>query len=335
MQPAAFRVQELNPAKMAMLYRTQFQMSKVSPGETVMCITDLATRREYVQAAFAAAEDLGADIYEMCVNSIPSWTKVGVATVGQCKGTLEAAKAADLIVIFHVPLFTKWLKEVMNGGTRVLMIIDDITEFSREQLKSEARLKQLVTTLATVVDKRDPSSDSRSSDVGDVARSIAEELGCERKDVDTAAFAGNLKNLGSLYIPPELMGRPLGELEDTARKSLTTSYITSANLLQGIDFEGPVVETIRQSQERVDGAGPQKLQGEGILLTSRIVAVAAAFVELTSPRDGSNGMSLEEASAQLLRDSGTMYDRRVVSALLNHLENHGGAIKWAHFLHRQ
>ena len=217
----------------------------------------------------------------------------------------------------------------------VLMIIDDITEFSREQLKSEARLKQLVTTLATVVDKRDPSSDSRSSDVGDVARSIAEELGCERKDVDTAAFAGNLKNLGSLYIPPELIGRPLGELEDTARKSLTTSYITSANLLQGIDFEGPVVETIRQSQERVDGAGPQKLQGEGILLTSRIVAVAAAFVELTCPRDGSNGMALEEASAQLLRDSGTMYDRRVVSALLNHLENHGGAIKWAHFLHRQ
>jgi 2,5-dihydroxypyridine 5,6-dioxygenase len=142
MQPAAFRVQELNPAKMAMLYRTQFQMSKVSPGETVMCITDLATRREYVQAAFAAAEDLGADIYEMCVNSIPSWTKVGVATVGQCKGTLEAAKAADLIVIFHVPLFTKWLKEVMNGGTRVLMIIDAPDDL--EQGLSPPGLKEAV-----------------------------------------------------------------------------------------------------------------------------------------------------------------------------------------------
>ena len=35
-----------------------------------------------------------------------------------------------------------------------------------------------------------------------------------------------------------------------------------------------------------------------------------------------------------LQESGTVFDRRVVSALLNHLENHGGAIKWAHFLRR-
>jgi 2,5-dihydroxypyridine 5,6-dioxygenase len=142
MQPAAFRVQEVNPAKLATLYRQQFEMSKVQRGETIMCISDLATRREYIQAAFAAADELGADIYEMCVNSIPSWTKVGVATVGKCKGTLDAAKAADLIVIFHVPLFTKWLKEVMNGGTRVLMIIDAPDDL--EQSMSPPGLKEAV-----------------------------------------------------------------------------------------------------------------------------------------------------------------------------------------------
>ncbi len=93
-------------------------------GETVAVVSDLGTRREYVQSAFAAAEELGADIYEMCVNSLPGWTRVGVPTIGQCKGTLEAVCAADLVVIFHVPLFSKWLKTVMDGGTRVLMIID-------------------------------------------------------------------------------------------------------------------------------------------------------------------------------------------------------------------
>jgi hypothetical protein len=46
-----------------------------------------------VAAAFAAAEDLGADVYEMCVNAMPSWTKVGVETVGRCKGTLDPIKA--------------------------------------------------------------------------------------------------------------------------------------------------------------------------------------------------------------------------------------------------
>jgi response regulator RpfG family c-di-GMP phosphodiesterase len=216
----------------------------------------------------------------------------------------------------------------------ILMILDDITEFSREQLKSEARLKQLVTTLAGVVDKRDPTSDTRSSDVGDVARAIAEELECERHHIDTADFAGNLRGLGTVLVPPELMGRALGDLTDGERSQLTSAYVTSAQLLGNIDFEGPVVDTIRHSSEHYDGSGPEGLGGEAIILTARIVAVANAFVDLCSPRDGGSGQSLEEATAQLLADSGTLYDRRVVSALLNHVENHGGALKWAHFLHR-
>lgn len=140
MHQSSLRVQELNPAKLAQLFRRQFAGSAVKAGETIAIVSDLGTRREFIQAAFAAAEDLGADIYEMCVNSIPSWTKVGVPTVGKCKGTLEAVAAADLVVIFHVPLFTKWLKQVMDGGTRVLMIIDAPDDL--EQLMSPAGLKE-------------------------------------------------------------------------------------------------------------------------------------------------------------------------------------------------
>ena len=140
MNHSAVRVQEVNPAKLAQLYRRQLTMCNVQKGETIAVVSDLGTRREYIQAVFAAADDLGADIYEMCVNSIPSWTKVGVPTIGQCKGTLEAVSKADLVVIFHVPLFTKWLKQVMNGGTRVLMIIDAPDDL--EQLMSPKGLKE-------------------------------------------------------------------------------------------------------------------------------------------------------------------------------------------------
>jgi len=137
---SAVRSTEINPAKLAFLFKKQFDLCKVKAGETVACVSDLATRREFIEAAFAAAEVLGADVYEMCVNSIPSWTKVGVPTIGKCKGTLDAMKAADIIIIFHVPLFTKWLKEVMDGGTRVLMIIDAPDDL--EQLMAPSGLKE-------------------------------------------------------------------------------------------------------------------------------------------------------------------------------------------------
>lgn len=134
------RAQEVNPAKLAMLYKRQFELCRVKEGETIACVSDLSTRREYIEAAFAAADELGADIYEMCVNSIPSWTRVGVGTIGRCKGTLEAARAADMIVIFHVPLFTRWLKDVTEAGTRVQMIIDAPDDL--EQLMAPKGLKE-------------------------------------------------------------------------------------------------------------------------------------------------------------------------------------------------
>ena len=139
---AAIRTQEVNPAKLAMLFRKQFELCKVGPGQTVAIVSDLGTRREYIQAAFAAADEIGFDIYEMCVNMIPGWTKVGVPTIGKCKGTLEALLACDMILIFHVPLFAAWLGKVQRAGVRVQMIIDAPDDL--EQLQSPPGLKEAV-----------------------------------------------------------------------------------------------------------------------------------------------------------------------------------------------
>ena len=75
------RPQTLNPAKLASLFRQEFELCKVTPGETIVVLSDLTSRRDYVGAAFAAAMELGADCYEMCVNQVPSWTKGRVGGV--------------------------------------------------------------------------------------------------------------------------------------------------------------------------------------------------------------------------------------------------------------
>ncbi|MEE3000705.1 MAG: leucyl aminopeptidase [Pseudomonadota bacterium] len=118
------RVQLTNPAEVPDLFRQQLKLCNVQEGETIVVLSDLGTRKEYVEAAFAAASTLKANIYEMKVNAIPSWTSVGRETVGACKGGVEALKAADLVLAMHVPLFTKWMHDVRASGTRVQMIID-------------------------------------------------------------------------------------------------------------------------------------------------------------------------------------------------------------------
>lgn len=148
---AAIRTQEVNPARLTSLFRKQFELCRVAPGQTVAVVSDLGTRREYIQCAFAAAQEMGFDIYEMCVNAIPGWTSVGVATIGQCKGTLEALMACDMVLIFHVPLFSKWLRQVMDNGVRVQMIIDAPDDLY--QLQSPPGLKEAVLHAAALYEK--------------------------------------------------------------------------------------------------------------------------------------------------------------------------------------
>jgi HD-GYP domain-containing protein (c-di-GMP phosphodiesterase class II) len=121
-----------------------------------------------------------------------------------------------------------------------------------------------------------------------------------------------------------------GELSNSDRAKVRQSVQTSAALLQGIDFDGPVVETLRQAQAHWDGSGfPQGLAGEQILLTARIVGVANAFVGMVSRRAYRDALEVDKALELLLHQVGKSFDRRVVAALVNFLDNRGGRAHWA------
>ena len=79
----------------------------MKPGETVACVSGILAPAANTSKLHSPQPTRSTATSTKCAwDSIPSWTKVGVPTIGKCKGTLEAMKAADIIVIFHVPLFT-------------------------------------------------------------------------------------------------------------------------------------------------------------------------------------------------------------------------------------
>ena len=97
-------------------------------------------------------------------------------------------------------------------------------------------------------------------------------------------------------------------------------------------FARKVTATLRELQEHWDGSGaPDGLSGEAILIAARVVAVANAFVAMASPRAYREGIGFDAAIANLRDGEGTLFDRKVVAALINHLENHGGRERWDDF----
>jgi PAS domain S-box-containing protein len=216
----------------------------------------------------------------------------------------------------HIPL-----EPNADATPGVMVIEEDITAVVAERERRERTLKHLVQTLISILDRRDPHAADHSRRVSVVARAVAEEMGLDDSDAGAAETAGQLMNLGKTLIPEELLTRQ-GVLDENEMRQVRDSLQCGVDLLEGVEFDGPVVETLRQIQERWDGSGgPAGLAGEEILITAQIVSVANAFVALTSPRAWRGGMNEEDAVGRLMEEAGKAYPRRVVSALMNLVDN--------------
>ncbi len=220
----------------------------------------------------------------------------------------------------HIPMGAM----LPNWPGAVLTVEEDISEAMAERERNERILDGLVETLVTVIDARDPHAARHSVHVGHVAEAIAKEMGADDTTVETAAYAGRLLNLGKIMVPSELLTleRDLGPEEI---RQIREGIMASARFIEGVEFRGPVVETVRQALEHVDGTGlPQGLRGDAILPAARIVAVANAFVAMVSPRAHRAGKTIDEALAQITAGIDHAFDRAAVSALVNYMENRGG-----------
>jgi HD-GYP domain-containing protein (c-di-GMP phosphodiesterase class II) len=232
---------------------------------------------------------------------------------------LAMPAAGRVVQSEHIPV--EATSEMPRG---VLTVEHDVTEVVTERERRARTLQRLVRTLVSIVDRRDPYSARHSARVAQLAKAVAEEMGLSPVEVETAETAGNLLNLGKILVGRAVLTRS-GQLSEDERQQVRRSLLAGADLLEGIEFDGPVVETLRQAQCNWDGTGlPPGIAGEDILVTARIIAVANAFVGMTSRRAHREALGIDEAIEVLLRDVGKEFDRRVVAALISYLDNHGG-----------
>lgn len=134
----------LNPAELPFLFREELKLCRVTAETQIVLVTDLGTRPDYVQAAFAAANDLGARIFEIKISTpfhpVMIASQGGGDTLSALPGALQAINAADLVLVFHTALGSPWLQEARRRGVRFLLILDGPDELKR--LMSPPGLKE-------------------------------------------------------------------------------------------------------------------------------------------------------------------------------------------------
>lgn len=207
------------------------------------------------------------------------------------------------------------------GDDNILIVLHDITELKNSEDKNKRLMTNLVHTLTHVIDSYIPDSANHSEKTTKLASAIAKEINLPSADIETLELAACLANIGKLFTPREILLKKT-ELSIEERNTLQTTLNQTTNMLIDLEFDGPVLETIAQKNECMDGSGyPGGLAGDDILMTARILAVANAFVAMHSPRAYREPLPTDEILRQLYEDSGTLYDKHVIATLIHVAEN--------------
>jgi diguanylate cyclase (GGDEF)-like protein/putative nucleotidyltransferase with HDIG domain len=173
--------------------------------------------------------------------------------------------------------------------------------------------------LATAIDAKDQTTHCHVRRVQIYAAGMGEVFGLTPNEIAALKAGALLHDIGKLAVPPHILNKP-GPLTPAEFEKMKIHTVVGAQILGRVDFPYPVLPIIRHHHEQWDGRGyPDRLRGEQIPITARIISVVDCFDSLREDRPFRRGMTLDEATAFLLRGSGVHFDPYIVERFLKHL----------------
>lgn len=152
-----------------------------------------------------------------------------------------------------------------------------------------------------------------------VARYVADlhrAFGAAPESVARRYYAGLLHDIGKVGVPMEILGKP-GALTDHEYDVIKAHPAMGAEVVCAVPHLEDLAAEIRHHHERIDGNGyPDRLSGDEIPFSARVLAVADAFDAMTSDRVYREAFPRERAIAELELSAGTQLDGHVVEAFI-------------------
>ena len=206
----------------------------------------------------------------------------------------------------------------IDGRKHLIGVIRDVTyrrDSEEKERKSARRLRRaLLTTiqvLGSTLEIRDPYTSGHQRRVAALAGAIAEEMGMGEDAVEGIIMVGQVHDIGKISVPAEILSKP-GTLSPLEFQIIREHPAHGREILRGVDSPLPIGEIVYQHHERVDGSGyPQGLKGEDILIEARILAVADVVEAMASHRPYRPSLGVDEAMAEIEKNSGIKYDGEV------------------------
>jgi diguanylate cyclase (GGDEF)-like protein len=206
-----------------------------------------------------------------------------------------------------------FLQREHNGPEHLEELVATLRKLcGREEDKGSKAMKEAVEALSRAAELREHNAAGHGEQCAHYAGIIARGLNLPEHEVAEIVFAGRVHDVGKLFIPERILNKP-GSLTEDEFAMIKAHPLTGAEVLRTIPEIERVAQAIESHHEAFDGSGyPRGLKGEDIPLHGRIVAVADAYVNMTSDRSFTLPKTDEQAMMELGKLSGTRFDGMIV-----------------------
>src|SRR5450755_2898940 len=200
-----------------------------------------------------------------------------------------------------------------NGPEHLEELVSTLDKLcGREDDQDHRAIREAVEALTRAAELREPNAAGHGEQCGHYAGIIARGLNLPAHEAEELTFAGRVHDVGKLFLPERILNKS-GSLSEDEFTVIKSHPHLGAEVVRAIPDIERVAEAIETHHEAFDGSGyPYGLKGEDIPLFGRIIAVADAYVNMTSDRSFALPKTDEQAMMELQKLSGTRFDGMIV-----------------------
>jgi len=150
-------------------------------------------------------------------------------------------------------------------------------------------------SLARSIEARDPYTRGHCERLAEMSAQLGGRLGVSGEDIKALRRAGIVHDIGKVAVPDSILLKP-GPLTYEETMQMRKHAAVGESICSPLKTFGIVLPIIRHHHEKYDGSGyPDKLRGEDIPLTARILQLADVFDALTTNRPYKTAIPWETA----------------------------------------
>lgn len=190
-------------------------------------------------------------------------------------------------------------KELENSNNEIIRLYELL---KLEYNKETESTKNLLITLANIIEAKDKYTDGHTRRVGLISRKLGESLGLAEEKLNYLEIAGMIHDIGKVGVPESILNKP-DKLTYEEYEVIKKHSEIGETILMPIGSLNKYLDPVRHHHEKLNGSGyPDGLKGADISIETRIIGVADIFDALYSDRPYRDKMPLSSVKDILMND---------------------------------